>query len=235
VNTFFKRAGAYIFDFMIVALLVSLLSYVPFLNPKRMQYSEKYNELLNVYEQFNQNEISEEEYNEAYVPISYELYRLNTNYVILDLVVVLCYFGVLPYFLKGQTLGKKLFQIRIVSASDKPITVVNYMLRSIVLNNVIISIALQAVVYLFDVSHYATIYQNINLVGYLMLYICLFMVMVRSDNRGLHDIIAGTKVVYDTADKDRDAKIIEEQKVLEAESEVTIKTKNKKKNSKVKK
>ena len=41
-HTFFKRIGAYVLDVLIVSLLVSLLSYVPFLNPSRDAYSEKY-------------------------------------------------------------------------------------------------------------------------------------------------------------------------------------------------
>ena len=104
-GTLFKRLGAYFFDIIIVSMLVSLLSYLPILNPNRTQYSEKYNELVNVYEQYSKEEISEEEYTEAGIPITYELYRLNVYYVVIDIVVVLLYFGVLPYFMKGQTLG----------------------------------------------------------------------------------------------------------------------------------
>ena len=45
-GTLFKRLGAYVFDILIVSMLVSLLSYLPILNPNRTQYSEKYNELV---------------------------------------------------------------------------------------------------------------------------------------------------------------------------------------------
>ena len=227
-GTFAKRAGAYLLDMIIVSLIVMLLSYIPFLNPNHEAYTEKYNELVNVYEQFQNNEISEEEYNEAAIPISYELYRLNIPSTIIDLVCVIIYSGVLPFFCAGQTIGKKLFQVRIVSANDKPLTLGNFLLRSVILNNVLISIGLIAVILFMDAGNYYTVYQNLNMVGYIIMYIILFMVLVRQDNRGLHDFIANTKVVFTNEEiEKRLEKIEEEQKVLESELEKTSKKKEK--------
>ena len=230
-STLLKRLGAYVFDIFIVSMLVSLLSYLPILNPNRTQYSEKYNELVNVYEQYSQDKISESEYTEAGVPITYELYRLNVYYVVIDIVIVILYFGVLPYFLKGQTLGKKLFQLRIVGAKDKPLSIVNYLLRCVVLNNVIISIALQCIVYFMSVNTFYPVYQNVNLVGYIILYISLFMIIVRKDGRGLHDMVANTKVIYIGETKAN--AVLEEQKVMESEMETKPKESKKEKKEKV--
>lgn len=230
-GTLFKRLGAYVFDILIVSMLVSLLSYLPILNPNRTQYSEKYNELVNVYEQYSQSEISESEYTEAGIPITYELYRLNIYYVAIDIVIVILYFGVLPYFLKGQTLGKRLFQLRIVGAKDKPLSIVNYLLRCVVLNNVIISIVLQCIVYFMSVDTFYPVYQNVNLVGYIILYISLFMIIVRRDGRGLHDMVANTKVVYIGETKAN--ALLQEQQVMESEMEVKPKEVKKEKKEKV--
>ena len=241
-GTFAKRAGAYLLDMIIVSLIIVLLSYIPFLNPNHEAYTEKYNELVNVYEQFQNNEISEEEYNEAANPISYELYRLNIPSTIIDLACVIIYFGVLPFFCKGQTIGKKLFQVRIVSANDKPLTLGNFLLRSAILNNVLISIGLIAIILFMNAGNYYTIYQNLNMAGYIIMYVILFMVLVRQDNRGLHDFIANTKVVFTNEEiENRLEKIEEEQKVLESELEkssnkrekvVKVKTTGTKKNIK---
>ena len=230
-GTLFKRLGAYVFDILIVSMLVSLLSYLPILNPNRAQYSEKYNELVNVYEQYSQDKISESEYTEAGIPITYELYRLNVYYVVIDIVIVLLYFGVLPYFLKGQTLGKRLFQLRIVGVKDKPLSIVNYLLRCVVLNNVLISIALQCIVYFMSVDTFYSVYQNVNLVGYIILYISLFMIIVRKDGRGLHDMVANTKVVY--IGQTQANALLEEQKIMESEMEVKPKEVKKEQKEKV--
>lgn len=243
-GTFFKRLLAFILDILIVSLVVTLLSYIPFLNPNRDAYSEKYNELVNVYEQVEKNEISQEEYNEAAIPISYELYRLNIPTILVDIVCSLLYFGVLPFFMDGQTIGKRLFQLRVVSANDKPLNIVNYLLRAVVLRNILISLALLAVIYFMDASNYYNVYQNVNLVGYIIMYINLFMIVMRQDNRGLHDFVANTKVVFTQEEmENRLEKIEEEQKVLEKELEkklaktekvVKAKTTKTKKNTKKK-
>ncbi len=219
-GTFFKRAFAYILDMLIVSLLVMLLSYIPLLNPNRNAYSEKYNELFNVSEQVNNNEISEEEYNEAAIPISYDIYRLSTPTVIINVVCYLLYFGVLPFLYNGQTIGKKLFQIRVVSASDKKLSLANYLLRATILGNIIISIGSTLVVYIFNVNNFYPIYQNLNLVGYIINYVSLFMILVRQDNRGIHDFVANTKVIFTEEEMaERLNKIEKEQKILEDELE----------------
>ena len=107
-NIFLKRLCAYLIDFLIVYLLVILLSFIPFLNPTRASYNEKYNELVNLTNEYVEHKIDENEYKEAYIPISRDIYKLNTSYVILDTVIVLLYFGLLPFFYNGQTIGKKL-------------------------------------------------------------------------------------------------------------------------------
>ena len=230
-HIFFKRIGAYVLDVLIVSLLVSLLSYVPFLNPSRDAYSEKYNELVNLQEQYTSNEISLDEYNQAFVPIAYEIYRYNTYYVIIDLVCTLLYFGVLQFFCKGQTIGKKLFQIRVVSNDERPLTIVNFILRTVVLSNMIISIALQCIVHFMDVDHYYMVYENVNLVGSIILYIMLFMIVVRADGRGLHDFVANTKVVLDDPQVKED-KVEAEQKIIDLEAKEEKKSAPKKKTKK---
>ena len=138
----------------------------------------------------------------------------------MDIVCSLLYFGVLPFFMDGQTFGKKLFQLRVVSANDKSLNLINYLLRAVVLRNILISIALILVIYFMDASNYYAVYQNVNLVGYIIMYINLFMIVMRQDNRGLHDFVANTQVVFTHEEmENRLEKIEEEQKVLEKELE----------------
>lgn len=227
-STFFKRVGAYVLDILIVSLVVYLLSFIPFLNPNHNAYTEKYNELLNLQQQYTNNEISTEDYETAFKPIAYEIHRLEINYVVIDLVVVLLYFAVLQYFCKGQTIGKKLFQIRVVSNDKTPLTIVNFLLRSIVLNNVLISIILQCIIHFMNNENYFDVYQNVNLVGNVITYIIIFMIIVRNDGRGLHDYIANTKVVFDNTPV-IERKRAKEEKILDLEAkEVKQDTKKKK-------
>ena len=194
LGTFFRRVGAYFVDTFIVSTIVLFISMIPFLYPNRNAYVEKYEELATVSEKMLNQEMSEEEYREASIPIEYDLYRLNTNYVVIDLICVLLYFGVFQAFYHGQTLGKKLLRIRVVGKDGEPVSVWNFLLRTVILNNVLITIVLQIVIYVMSRDNFYDVYNNINLVGSIILYITLFMVLVRQDGRGLHDMVAGTKV-----------------------------------------
>ena len=215
-SMFIKRASAYLVDICIVSLIITILSYIPFINPHRLEYSEKYNELMNLSQQYIESEISIEEYNQALEPISYQIHYYETNYVIIDIVCVLLYFGVLPFYFNGQTVGKKLFHIKIVSNDKEPLSIQSYILRSLVLNNTIISIIKIAIVLLMNQDNYFSWYENINLVGSILTYIIIFMILVRADGRGLHDFVGNTKVILTEKEmKDRFEQIEEEQQQIE--------------------
>lgn len=235
-GTFFKRVLAYIFDVVLLSLLGSLLSFLPILNPNRVTYSEKYNELVMVREQYVNNEISVEEYEQAYIPIAYQIYQLNTYAVIIDIVCVLLYFGIFQFFFQGQTLGKKIFQVRVVGSDGGSVTLVQFLLRTIVLSNILISIMLLLIVHFMNAENYYSIYNNVNLVGSIILYITLFMALVRRDGRGLHDFVGNTKVILCSDEvKEKKEKVKEEQKVLESEFEGKRKRVSKKASTKKKK
>ena len=233
LGTFFRRLGAYLVDSFIVSTVGLLISMIPFLYPKRSEYVEKYEELATVSEKVLNQEMSEEEYREASIPIEYDLYRLNTNYVVIDIICVLLYFGVFQAFYHGQTIGKKLLRIHVVGKDGESVSVWNLLLRTIILNNVLITIALQIVIYVMNRDNFYNVYNNINLVGSIILYISLFMVLVRQDGRGLHDMVAGTKVeMISTPMKDE---VIEVETVEEKEESPKKEVKKKTKTAKNKK
>ncbi len=231
LGTFFRRVGAYFVDTFIVSTIVLFISMIPFLYPNRNAYVEKYEELATVSEKMLNQEMSEEEYREASIPIEYDLYRLNTNYVVIDIICVLLYFGVFQAFYHGQTLGKKILRIRVVGKDGEPVSVWNFLLRTVILNNVLITIALQIVIYVMSRDNFYDVYNNINLVGSIILYISLFMVLVRQDGRGLHDMVAGTKVEMVNAQSKEE--VIEVETIEEKEK--TPKKEGKAKNTKTKK
>ncbi len=233
LGTFFRRLGAYFIDTFIVSMIGLLLSMIPFLYPNRNAYVEKYEELATVSEKMLNQEMSEEEYREASIPIEYDLYRLNTNYVVIDIICVLLYFGVFQAFYHGQTLGKKLLKIRVVGKDGEPVSVWNFLLRTIILNNVLITIALQIVIYVMSRDNFYDVYNNINLVGSIILYITLFMVLVRQDGRGLHDMVASTKVEMVSVPSKEE--VIEVEAIEEKEETPKKEVKKKTKTTKTKK
>ncbi len=227
-NIVFKRFLAYLIDFFVVAAIASCISYIPFLNPEREHYASKYNEVMELFNQYEQEEISKEDYEKEYISLSYELNRLNINYMVINLIVMIAYFGVYQWQAQGQTIGKRVMKIKVVTRmGDSNPRFLAYFVRTVILNNIIITALQMGVILLFQGDTYYKLYSNINLVGYVLLYILLFLLLVRVDHCGLHDLIASTKVV--------DMKKAKEDTILEAQYEEVGKQKAKKKSTKTKK
>lgn len=194
-NLNLSRVVAYLIDIIIVGAIASVFSYIPFLNPERIDYEKQYDALMEIYQSYRDGNMKEEEYMTQYTSFYYDLNRLNVNYTVINLVVLVAYFGVFQWQRNGKTIGKKLMKIKVVSHNEKPLGFVSYLIRSIILNNIIITILQLIVLFIFSKEQYYIIYSNINLVGYILLYINVFLVFIRQDKRGLHDLVAGTKVV----------------------------------------
>lgn len=211
-NIVLKRVIAYLVDFMIVASIASIFSYIPFLNPNRLLYEEKYNEILSLYEQLESGDLSRDDYQKAYYPLYYDLNHLNLNYAIINMIVLIGYFGFFQWQFGGQTIGKKLLKIKVVTLDENRPSIVSHLIRTVILNNIVITILQIIVLFSFSVDNFYPIYTNINLVGYILLYILVFLVFVRQDHRGLHDMIASTKVIMVENAKEE---VIEEAKYKE--------------------
>ena len=80
-------------------------------------------------------------------------------------------------------------------------------------------------------ENYYTVYNNVNLIGSIILYMTLFMVLVRSDGRGLHDFVASTKVVEIEIPKEEenviDIEPVKEEKKSKEKTKKSTKTKEK--------
>jgi len=176
-------------------------------------------------EKYNDKEITKEEHQEIIESINKDfdvvandyVYLLNKSSVtntIITLVCTLLYFGVFQYLLKGQTIGKKILKIQVVSATDKKLNVFNYILRSLIINDILLNTI--GTVFLIVASK--KVYTEANsIIGTLISIveaIIIFMVITREDERGLHDVLFGTKVVSTVKETEN-----KEEKVIEIQEE----------------
>ena len=194
-NLILKRVGAYLIDIFIVTLISSALAYISFINPKYDEYikvSEKYNELL---EDYYDEELTIEELTEKTQDMSYDMTKNGYVYIVGEIVIAFLYFGVFAYITKGQTLGKKLLNIKITNNKEgKNLKLYNYFIRVFILNSIILNI-ITLIAACFKKSTYYNIYSfgaNLDTIIILVIFI---MVLFRKDGRGLHDILASTKVI----------------------------------------
>lgn len=194
-NIKFKRIIAYFLDILLVSLIVYGLSSLNFLNPGKEEYANKYTEYQEYYEQYQNNVISEETYKNIYIEYNYELAKYDISYMIINIVVLISYFGVFQFLLKGQTLGKRIMNIKIVNYKDKKLTIFNYIIRTLILNSIIfIIVKLIALLVLNAKGYYYTCYYMAQL-DYVIQVLILIMIFLDKENRGLHDKIANTKVI----------------------------------------
>ena len=235
MDTAIKRILAYLLDVLIISLVANIITSVKVINPYYESYQEEITSLTDLEEQFSKEEISKEEYLEKYVPLNYNLSKHSVVQASVTVGLLVLYFGVCQYFAKGQTIGKKLLKLRIESVKDKTLNIGNYLLRCIILNNVIFRILIIIGPYMMKANPFNTYSYVVSIIEGTIECVIFAFVMLRQDGRGLHDFIAGTKVVNLNAQAPvatLEEKKEEEVKVIEAIEKPKTKKNPKKENTK---
>lgn len=114
---------------------------------------------------------------------------------IILVIVMMLYFVGLNIIFNGQTLGKKIMGIRIVSSNNNDLSIVNYLIRVVVLYSPLYYLLIiigNCILNANDFYNFASVLSNIK--DYLFV-IIVIMMFVRNDKRGLHDILSKTKVI----------------------------------------
>lgn len=193
----FKRIIAYFIDMIFVMLLVSMLNQIRFLNPNFEQYYDANNRYMEIYtnavEEGNLNFMNSDEYKN----VTYDLQRSSVSNSIIEIVVYIGYFVVFQIFNKGQTLGKKVIKIKVVDNKDKELKWPQLLLRTVILCGIYSQVLVLILLFILNKSTYGTVYNILTMITNVVFYVSVLMMILRKDNRSLHDIIAGTKVIQE--------------------------------------
>lgn len=176
--------------------------------------SEEYNSLMEKYgdiaigleEAYSDQKMTKKEYNEIYnnvydiyndlyIEKYYSLAKANVANSIIAIVLTIIYFVVIQYYTHGQTLGKKLLKLRVVTNDYQKVTINNLLLRSLVINDVIWATIRVYCLYSMDAYGYFNASLILTNIMYLVLFISLLCIIYRKDKRALQDLFAGTKVI----------------------------------------
>ena len=191
----FKRFGAYIIDILIVSIISALLSNIGSINYQLDNYAKTYEEVMDVTEKFGDKEITEKEYNKEIKNLTYTLDKNSTITTIISIACLIGYFGIFQFSQNGRTLGKRIFKLQVKKYKDGNLNIGNYLLRVLILNNVLFNIARLVLIYTLSKNTYMKTYDyvsNIQLIFQLLIIVSMFM---SREGRGIHDIIAGTQVI----------------------------------------
>ena len=187
---FIQRFGAYIIDAIIIALLASLIS-IPFINSDNISnLNDSVKELSTSY---INGKIDNKTFINEYSSIYFQLEQQQGAFLIISIILYILYFIVLQFY-TGQTLGKKLFKIK-VESTRKHLTMNQMVVRGLLINSILLTLIEFALVIFGNKGTFIYIVGSFELLQYTFMIICAFMIMFRKDRLGLHDLICNTKVV----------------------------------------
>ncbi len=197
-----SRIMAYLLDIVLVFFFVQLITSIRFINPQYDKYIETADKYNKVYNSYLEKEINEIEFIEQNKENHYYLSKYSVSYNIVLVIVLIAYYGLFQKFNNGQTLGKKIMKIRVVGLDNHNSSVLSYIIRLLPLFFVYIGGLLPTIinailVYVLNSNNYMTITTVVNY-AFLLLGIASFVIAyIRKDKRGLHDLLAKTKVVIE--------------------------------------
>ena len=169
------------------------------------------------------------DWSKLYKNYNYKLNKYSLVSNISSFVIIFVYFLVANIYLNGQTIGKKIMKLQIIFNNKDKVSIIDYLIRIIVLYNPIYYLAVSFGIYIFNANAYynwAYIWSDIK--NYLEM-IIIMMIIVRKDNRGLHEILSNTKVIV-TDSKNNNNKTDEEVTIIKKDDNIKPKKRKTKKN-----
>lgn len=190
-----KRIGAYLIDYAFVILLASLIGQLEFLNPYYNEYQESYEKYVSLTENLTVENAVGFVQDEDFMVTYQEFYRYGTAVNIISIIVYLLYFVGFQKWNKGQTLGKKMFNLRVVDKNKDTVSWLRLFIRTVIAYNLLFNVVLIILCNCTSALVFTRLALVINGISSIIMYAILISVLVRKDNKGFHDLIMGTEVV----------------------------------------
>lgn len=191
------------------------------------------NRCLSIIENYNSNKINKEQYTDK---VDYYFYHLEKNSIVsyvLNIFVYILYFVFFQGFTGGQTLGKKIMRLKVVSTKEKDnLSYKQLFFRTLLLP---ISTSFQTVSYcilmfisvlFIPKSLFGAIADGLYFVNYILSLVLIFTLFFNKGKAGIHDILVHTKVI-EVDFKGNEKKSNKEKSIDKAEDVDVIKAKKK--------
>lgn len=187
---FTKRLGAFVIDTFMLSIVFSLITMGFSIDTSNIN-----EELTNVLEQYENDEITIEEYADKVTELNYKLQKSSLVTNVLDVVLYVGYFIVFGYLNKGQTIGKKLCKIKVVNDEGNRPSIWNMIVRSLFIYGMFTLLFSVIFVNILNKEVFTYSYMVVTYVETIFMVIAFFMVLYKKDGRGFHDIMAKTNVI----------------------------------------
>ena len=186
-----QRLAAYFIDTFIVLLATSLIA-SPFVNVEKINKLE--NQYYKTLEKFTKSDISTEKYTTDIINLSYSIAVENGMMSIITVIIGVIYFVVIQIKLGGQTLGKRLVKIKVIS--DNGDLDYNQMIfRSFISNSLLLDIILVLLLMFTSRDIYFSGVVLFTSVQYVITIISLIMIASSKSGLAVHDKLVHTRVI----------------------------------------
>ena len=202
----YRRISAFLIDIFLVTFISTIFSSISYVNPFIGNYKVAYDEYREIYKSESESVLTNPtiknvvDYSNK---MSKQIYKIDYSMlfnIIYYLFFSFLYFVLFAYFTNGQTLGKKLFKLKVVRQDGEKVKLSNLMLRTLLSGssifmgvNIIVVIQLlllmipQNQVYFYAILFSSMISYVIEIIGLVLLF--------SKEHRSLDDIIGSTKVI----------------------------------------
>lgn len=191
---FFPRFIAYIIDILLVTIISTGIMFVL---PKNNNYDKYLEEYKQIQVDYVEENINSDQYFNKVKDVTYDLDYSNIVSIFIQIIVIILYFIVFQFYNKGQTFGKKLMKLRVISVNDNDLSLNQIAWRSLIINSVLVNILVLAALLFLGRNYYFYASSILQYITIGIELVVLFMILFRKDGRGLHDMVSGTKVIQE--------------------------------------
>ena len=188
----FQRIVAYIIDVVLISIICVTLTIGI---PESKKYKDALKESNTLIDDYANKKISESEYIDKLYETKYIMGKESIATSIIAVVVNFAYFAGFTYYSKGQTIGKKLLHIKIVSKNGHEASYLQMMFRAMIHNGCLSSLLSIILILFIKSNQYLYTIGVLEILQSVIMIASIIMIICRKDKRGLHDFICSTKVV----------------------------------------
>ena len=188
---FFQRLVAFIIDMVLISFIAALIS-APFTNADKLEKLEK--KEIQILKDYTNEKIDSETYIINYTDVYYNISRTSGITSIAVIFLEVLYFVVYQLYKGGQTIGKKIMKIRVIS-KDGELSMNQMIFRSFISNFILMNIISFILMLFTKKSIYFYTNTIIGSIQYIIVIISIFMVMSKKNGCAIHDKLVHTEVI----------------------------------------